>query len=211
MISRDPRQPHPSAPLPGTTPPRRGLFIDRWGTLLELPPRGFRSTFADAELTPGAQEALFRASQSGWQVYLIGNEPAVAKGRMSDASWKRFEADLLEHLTAHGVPVQRNYACLDDPEAGKGRHRRDSVFFLPNTGAMYHACQHDGIRLDQSWVIGDSTVELAAGWRAGCRLAAVRTGLALGDGTFEVDPWFEGENLAEALGQILAVAAAGRR
>lgn len=211
MISRDTHLSHPGAPIPGTTPPRRGLFVDRWGTLFELPSRGFRASFADTEFTPRALETLFRASQADWLVYLIGNESAVARGRLSDTTWKRFESGLLDHLTASGIPVQKNYACLDDPVHGKGRHQRDSVFFLPNTGAMYHASQHDGIRLDQSWVIGDSTVELAAGWRAGCRLASVQTGLALGDETFEVEPGVQGENLAEVLGQILNLAAAAKR
>ena len=192
--------------LPGTTPPKRALFIDRWGTLLEQPEKGYEARFDKCEFTPAATDLLFRASQAGWQVYLIGNEDAVARGKLSDATWERFEADLLGHLASLGVPVVRNYACLDHPEHGKGEHQKDSVFLLPNTGPMYHAKQHDGICLEQSWVIGDSSIELAAGWRAGCRTAAVETGLAAADGVLEIDPAFRAQNLAGVLTELLAYA-----
>jgi histidinol phosphatase-like enzyme len=211
MIFRDQPHPNPRSPIPGTSAPRKGLFIDRWGTLLERPSRGFRARFADAEFTPKALETLFRASQANWMIYLIGNEDAVAHGRLSESSWKKFERDLIAHLAASGIPVQYNYACLDDPVNGVEGHQKDSVFLLPNTGAMYHAVQYDGIRLDQSWVIGDSTLELAAGWRAGCRLAGVRTGQALSDDTFEVEPALVAENLSDILAQIVEMTAAAKR
>jgi histidinol phosphatase-like enzyme len=132
-------------------------------------------------------DALFRAVQAGWTIYLIGNEDAVARGHAPESAWKAFEERLLLQLGAAGVVVERNYACLVDPEHGVGDRCQDSVFLLPNTGAMYHARQHDGTHLGESWVIGDSSIELAAGWRAGCRTAGVRTGQALSDGVLEVD------------------------
>jgi len=185
-------------PLPGTERPARGLFVDRWGTLFDrLAPEG-DAEFDPAWLTPGSVDALFRAQQSGWRVYLIGNEDAVARGRMQDACWERLERRLLEHLAGLGVAVVRNYACLDHPQ-GRGAHQRPSVFLLPDTGLLYHAAQVDGVLLRQSWVIGDSSLELAAGGRAGCRTLGVRSGQACRDGVLEVDPDLMTENLTEAL------------
>jgi histidinol phosphatase-like enzyme len=153
------------------------------------------------EFTPGALEALFKVGQAGWNLYLIGNEDAVAFGKMSATSWEALESALLDHLRGHGILIQRNYACLDHPE-GKSPHDKDSVFLLPNTGTLYHAAQTDGIALRESWVIGDSTLELVAGWRASCRLAAVRTGLALEDGGLQVEPEIFADNLATVLHEI---------
>lgn len=191
----------PYSPLPSSGPPARGLFIDRWGTLLELPEQGFVERFEDARFTPGTLDALFHAGQAGWNLYLIGNEDAVAHGHWSIDSYSAFEADLLEHLRSHGIPIRRSYACTDDPE-GVPPHTKDSVFFLPNTGGLYHAAQVDGISLDQSWVIGDSSLELVAGWRASCRLAGVRTGMAVQDGNFPVDPEIHAEDLASVLRDV---------
>ena len=206
---RDPLAPFfspPGAPLPGTGRSPRGLFIDRWGTLLELPRSGYCTKFSDVKFTPHSLDALFRAHQAGWKLYLIGNEAAVARGRLSENTWKKLEAELLEHLASYGIPIERSYACLDHPE-GKGKHCRDSVFLLPNTGAMYHARQVDSIKLADSWVIGDSTLEIVAGWRAGCRQAAVRTGLALSDAEFHVEPELVSDDLAGALAEVLGAEA----
>jgi len=196
MHSLDSSQPF--APLPGTVPSPRGLFIDRWGTLLDVPERGFCAEPDEVRFHEGALDALFRAHRAGWNVYLIGNEDAVAFGEVGDESWTSIEARFLGELEGHGVQVKRNYACLDHPD-GVGQHRYDSVFLLPNTGSLYHAAHNDRVELSKSWVIGDSTLELVSGWRAGCRLAGVRTGRALGDGTFHVDPEFLAADLAEAV------------
>jgi histidinol phosphatase-like enzyme len=195
------RSPYP--PLAGTVPAPCALFVDRWGTLLETPPAGFAASPLELRFHGGVQDALFRANQAGWRVYLIGNESAVASGRLALEVWHEIEKKMLRDLARAGVAVARNYACIDHPEGAPGR-RNDSVYLLPNTGAFYHAMHMDGVDLAKSWVIGDSTLELVAGWRAGCRMAAVRTGLALSDRTFEVDPEVFGRDLCGVVQELLA-------
>ncbi|MCZ6596496.1 MAG: HAD hydrolase-like protein [Planctomycetota bacterium] len=194
--------PSPFAPIPGTQPTPHAFFIDRWGTLLETPERGYCKSFQDVVFVEGALEALFRASQAGWLIYLIGNEDAVADGRLGHEAWTEIEGGILAHLGEHGIRVNKSYAALD-PRDGSGKHKGDSVYLLPNTGAFYHAYHVDGVELGRSWVIGDSTLELVAGWRAGCRLAAVKTGLALSDGIFDVTPELVAEDLPRAVLELL--------
>jgi histidinol phosphatase-like enzyme len=189
-------------PIPGTVPPPRGLFVDRWGTLLEASGDAIPA-FAPELVGRAALDALFRVSRAGWRVYLIGNEDAVAHGRSDDAAWKAFESALLAHLRAHGVAVQRCYSCVDDPEHGRGAHKKDSVFRLPDTGIFFHAAQGDGVSLRQSYVIGDSTLEIAAGLRAGCKTIGVATGAACGDGALAVEPDVRTGTLVEALNLFL--------
>jgi histidinol phosphatase-like enzyme len=192
----------PFSPLPGTIPHPRGLFVDRWGTLLEAPERGYAREPDEVRFFPGVLSALFRATRAGWRIYLLGNEDAVAHGQLSLEAWQAVETRILGTLAAGGVVVTRQYACIDHPAGIAGR-RNDSVYLLPNTGAFYHAAHEDGVELGKSWVIGDSTLELVAGWRAGLRVAGVRTGLALGDRTFGVDPEMWSANLVEALEALL--------
>lgn len=193
--------PRSYSPIPGAGPRPRGLFIDRWGTLLELPEKAPCTRFDRARFVPGALDALFHAGQAGWNLYSIGNEDDVAFGRMAESTWRKFEGELLDHLRAHGVAVRRLYACLDHPE-GVAPHDRDSVFLLPNTGALYHAAQTDGIVLEDSWVIGDGTLELVAGWRAGCHLAAVGAGRRLGEGELHVEPEIVADDLVAVLREV---------
>ena len=192
------------SPLPGAGPRPRGLFIDRWGTLLELPDKPPCTRFDRARFVPGAIDALFHAGQAGWNLYSIGNEDAVAFGQMAESTWRKFESELVEALRAQGIVLRRLYACLDHPQ-GTAPHDRDSVFLLPNTGALYHAAQADGIVLADSWVIGDGTLELVAGWRAGCHLAAVRGGVGLGEGELHVEPEIVAPDLVEVLREVARV------
>ncbi len=201
MHQRSPRA-HP--PIPGTTRAPRGLFVDRWGTLLCTPARGYATVPAEIAFPKGILEALFRAGRAGWRIYLLGNEPAVADGRLDDAAWEAVDRHVLGTLAGAGVPIARSYVCLDHPQGVAG-HCSDSVYFLPNTGAFYHAAHNDGVDLAKSWVIGDSTVELVAGWRSGCRLAGVRTGMALADATFHVEPEVVGDDLGEVLELLLSL------
>ena len=193
----------PSYPsLPGTQPAPRGLFIDLWGTLLVDPPEGEKKSASDLQFHEGALEALFLAHRSDWLIYLIGNENEVAHGQISDDEWNDLNTELCSQISGEGIRVQRQYICLDHPE-GVGAHAFDSVFQLPNTGLLYHAMHNDSIELKKSWVIGDSTVELVSGWRAGCKIAGVRTGLGLQDGEFEVTPNFMADNLQLAVLGVL--------
>ena len=189
-------------PLPGTEAPLRGLFVDRWGTLIAGDSTCLGPKTVPWSFVPGAVDALFRAQQLGWRIYLIGNETAVAEGTIAEEFWLEQEREILARLAGQGVRVARNYACLEHP-AGKGAHRRPSVFLLPDTGIFYHALQLDGVELGESWVVGDGTLELAAGERAGMRTAGVRTGRALGDGELAVDPRLVAEDLAEFVSALL--------
>jgi histidinol phosphatase-like enzyme len=201
-----PRRPLPLLPIPGTTRAPRALFVGRWSACLAAPSGGFRGEFRPELFSAGAEALLFRASQAGWTIYLIGNEDAVAEGRVSDHAWTRFEEALLGWLAGRGIRVARNYACLDHPE-GRGAHRRDSVFLFPNTGALYHAAQEDGIQLGDSWIVSSDPLELAAGWRAGCRIARVGGGRAARHGPLEVEAEIAATDLSGVLRELLSAEA----
>jgi D-glycero-D-manno-heptose 1,7-bisphosphate phosphatase len=200
MIHRDTS---PFAPLPGTRPAPRGLFVSLWGTLATPAGAGPARRFQEAEFTLGAVNALFRACQAGWLIYLLGNQPAVARGKVSEAEWHELERAILAHLAEHGVRVERTYFCIDDPVGGVRGRRKDSVYRLPNTGPFYHAVHTDRIELRRSWVLGDTTEVLVAGWRAGLRMVGLRSGAGLADAAFEVTPDFHAADLREAVTELL--------
>src|SRR2546427_4972152 len=88
----------PIPPLPGAGRPVRGLFIGRTGALLCRSVDRPCAALPKQACSPEALRMLFRAGQHGWNLYLIGNEESVARGRVTDAAWERFEADLLATL-----------------------------------------------------------------------------------------------------------------
>jgi D-glycero-D-manno-heptose 1,7-bisphosphate phosphatase len=204
------RRIQPLPPLPGTGIPPRGLFVSRFGAILERPGTGVPRHVDEARFQPRVLELLFRAGQAGWNVYVIGNEDDVARGRVSDAAWEKFDTALLSHLKGQGIALKRNYVCLDHPQ-GKPPHDKDSVFLFPNTGCLYHAAQEDGIELRESWLVSGDVMELAAAWRAGVRVAAIRGEAAaiLGVEDLQVEPDVVARSAASALAEVLATAGAG--
>ncbi|MEL6428976.1 MAG: HAD hydrolase-like protein [Planctomycetota bacterium] len=194
---------HPTAQRPSWGPPVRGVFVDVLGTLIE--PVGEDGThfpdFDEASFYDGVLDGLFRVTQAGWKLYLIGNVPSVAFGAQTSEAWADFQGGFHAHLASMGIRLTRDYSCIDHPEGVKGR-TRDSVYRLPGTGAMHHAAQADGIRLNLSWVVGDSSLDLVTGWRAGCRIAGVQTGEGLGDRQFEVEPELLGRSATGVLKEI---------
>lgn len=201
---------HPRAqllpPIPGTGTPPRGLFVSRWGALLERSVEGFPRRFEDVRFQPRVLETLFRAGNAGWNIYTVGNEPCVADGSVNDAQWERFHAGFLNHLRAHGIPLVRDYACLDHPD-GRAPHDKESVFWFPNTGALYHAAQEDGIVLSESWIVSDLVPELAAAWRAGAHVAAIHT-TTRRDLDLQVEPDIQARRASEAIAEVLVTAPA---
>ena len=210
MSHHDPHLDGFPAPLPGTAPPTRAIFVDRAGTLIQPHTGSAKTQYKEFEFAEGAVDALFRCNQAGWTIYLIGNESAIARGTCPKKDWVKYESEMLAALKEQGVEVKRCYACLTDPIHGKGKLQMDSVFLLPNTGAMYHAKQHDGITLEGSWVIGDSALELAAGWRAGCRTAGIEGEEPLSEDELQTNPEFVAETLVEALDHIMQMETASQ-
>lgn len=195
--------PQPPTPQqsPSWGPPPRGVFVDVLGTIVQPLENGHFPLIKDAVFYEGVLDALFNVTQAGWNLYLVGNMDSVAFGRQSREEWKTFQAGLHAHLRSLGIKLKRDYCCIDHPEGVEGQNN-DSVYLLPGTGAMHHAAQEDGVNLNISWVVGDSSVELVAGWRADCRLVGVQTGQGVKDGAFHVEPELWSRTAAGGLKEI---------
>ena len=191
-------------PIPGTGLPPRGLFVSRWRSLLAAARLEDLARLDAAAFSPDVLPLLFRATQQGWLVYVIGNEPGVAHGRVSDERWESFSAELEQSLVAQGIAARRYYACLEDPQ-GKGKHRRDSVFQFPNTGVLYHAAQEDGIELTESWLLSSDSNELAAAWRAGVRTMGLGSAAAPAHAELTVETTRRQASLVLGLREVLAL------
>ncbi len=191
-------------PIPGTGLPARGLFVSRWRSLLRPKCLEDLARLEPEAFTPEVLPLLFRASQHGWLVYVVGNEPGVAHGRVGEERWEAFASELEGYLRAQGIAARRHYACLEDPQ-GKGAHRRDSVFQFPNTGVLYHAAQEDGIELGESWLLSCEANELAAAWRAGVRTMALDVQDRSTSSELQVEATRRQASLAHGLREVLAL------
>lgn len=149
---------------------RRAVFLDRDGVLNRpvvrdgkpYPPAGPR----DLEIFPEAPAALAALRHAGFRLYVVTNQPDVARGVQNRTAVEQIHAALREAL-----PLDGFYVCYhDDKDACPCRK--------PKPGLLFTAAAEHGISLSSSYMIGDRWRDIEAGQRAGCRTAWLDFGYA---------------------------------
>jgi histidinol-phosphate phosphatase family protein len=186
--------------------PQRAVFIDRDGTLNNL--NGHISQVQDLELVADASAAVKRLNEAEFRVVVVTNQPVVARGECDERGIAAIHAKLETSLGLDGAYLDATYYCPHHPDGGfPGEIRelkRDCACRKPGTGMVDEAARALNIDLVQSWVIGDSTADIAMAERAGLRSVLVATGEAGRDGKWHAEPTLRAANLLEAVRQILA-------
>lgn len=144
---------------------RRYVLLDRDGTVIA--DRGYVHRVEDLMLLPGAIEGLTALRDAGFRLAIVTNQSGIGRGYFTEADFQRFQMHLTEVLSQHGIAIDATYHCPHRPDAGC-RCRKPSIELVSR------AERELGADLAQSWIIGDSEVDMALAARAGCR--AVRIG-----------------------------------
>jgi len=181
------------------------VFLDRDGTLCELVRDLHR--IEDLRLVPGAAEAVRRLNESFYLAVVVTNQPVVARGLCTLEQLDRIHAKLETLLGERGAKLDALYFCPHHPDPGSPSE--NPKFKLrcecrkPSGGLIRRAVAELNIDLARSVMIGDSTVDIETGKRAGIRTILVLTGEAGRDGKFAVRPDARCADLAEAIGLVL--------
>jgi D-glycero-D-manno-heptose 1,7-bisphosphate phosphatase len=148
----------------------RAVFLDRDGVLNRPVIRGGKpyppASAEQLEIFPDASAALVALKRAGFRLYVVTNQPDVARGTQTRAAVERIHAALAEAL-----PIDGFYACYhDDGDACECRK--------PKPGLLLAAAAEHGIALAGSYMIGDRWRDVEAGQRAGCRTVWLDFGYA---------------------------------
>ncbi|MEX2213756.1 MAG: D-glycero-beta-D-manno-heptose 1,7-bisphosphate 7-phosphatase [Phycisphaeraceae bacterium] len=195
---------------------RPAIFLDRDGVINEDHPDMVR-TPDDFHLLPGVAEAVKKINKSDYVAVLVTNQPMIAKGFASEADLDAIHAKLDTLLGERGAYLDRIYYCPHHPEAGFEGERIELKIECdcrkPKAGMLTRAAKEMNIDLSRSAIVGDRSVDIEAGRRAGVRTVLVRTGQAGGDGKINVQPDDVADDLAQAVDLILssAVSSTGAR
>jgi histidinol-phosphate phosphatase family protein len=146
------------------------VLLDKDGTLIEdLPynvdPRKIR-------LAPGAADALRLWGAAGWRVAVITNQSGVARGYFPIEALDAVASHLEATLRDLGVGWAGFYACPHLPE-GINEYAIDCDCRKPEAGLIRTATRDLGIQPEDTWFIGDTWMDTAAGRTAGCRTILV--------------------------------------
>jgi len=139
---------------------RPAVFLDRDGVLNRIVWRDGKPASPrvpeEFEIEPQAAAALKALQAAGYALFVVTNQPDIARDRMSQSSLDAMHAHLCTAL-----PVEAVSACLhDDADACDCRK--------PKPGQLLSLARRHGLDLSRSWMIGDQDRDIACGRAAGC-------------------------------------------
>jgi D-glycero-D-manno-heptose 1,7-bisphosphate phosphatase len=154
--------------------PKPAIFFDRDNTLIIND--GYLGDPAGVILVPDAATAVARAKSLGYAVVTVSNQSGVARGKYTESDVKAVDArmDELLLLANPRALIDRHEFCPYHPEAEIERYRIDSDLRKPRPGMILQAAHALDLDLPNSWLIGDSPRDIAAGKAAGCRAVLVQ-------------------------------------
>lgn len=154
--------------------PRRAVFLDRDGTLVEE--AGYLDRLERLVFFPYSVDAVRVLNRAGLAVVIVTNQAGIARGIFKETFVAEAHRHITERLAAGGARVDAFYYCPHHPEAVIETYRQSCDCRKPQPGLLKRAAADLDLALDQSFVVGDRWHDLEAGQRVGARGVLVRTG-----------------------------------
>ncbi len=185
---------------------QRAIFLDRDGTMNVS--KGFISKAEDLELIPGTIEAVKAINKSGALAIVITNQPVIARGECSFEELHNIHNKLKTLLGEKGAFVDDIFYCPHHTDKGFEGEVPELKFDCecrkPKTGMVMNAVEKYNIDLSQSYMVGDSTMDLETARNARVKSVLVNTGFAGNDGKYSRKCDIEAKDLLDAVEKIKA-------
>ncbi|TIT01731.1 MAG: HAD-IIIA family hydrolase [Mesorhizobium sp.] len=189
------------------TSPQKAVFLDRDGCInvdyghIDRPER--------FELIEGAAAAIACFNRAEYRTIVVTNQPVVARGNCSVRDLRMIHNKMETELGRCGAFVDAIYFCPHHPDRGFVGEVEELKIRCecrkPSTGLINEAVEAFNIDRSQSWVIGDSSTDVALAKRSGIRSILVETGAGGLDSKYHVMPDYTVSDLFEAAKFIHAV------
>ena len=184
---------------------QKAVFLDRDGTLNAL--RDYVRKPDDLEVFGMAGEAIRKLNEAEYRVVVITNQPVLARGESTDAQMRLIHGKLEQDLGAKGAYLDALYLCPHHPHRGfpgeVAELKRDCSCRKPGTELIEKAVRDLNIDLTRSWMIGDSSADIAMAERAGLTSILVRTGESGQDGKWPATPDHVADDVGQAVNIVL--------
>lgn len=146
---------------------RSAVFLDRDGTLIE--DVGYLSSISQIKVLPRVVDGLKLLKSMGYLLIVVTNQSGVARGFFSEGFVLNVHDILGRLFKDNGVAIDAFYYCPHHPTEGFPPYNVNCDCRKPKTGMIKRAiCEYD-IDISNSWVIGDSLVDVQLARNAGCK------------------------------------------
>lgn len=181
------------------------IFIDRDGTINKH--NGLVYKEEDFILEDCTREAIAKINNSGYLAIVITNQPVVARGLCEISDVENIHNKMKTLLGQDGVFFDDVVFCPHHPD--KGYLEENPIYKIkcncrkPNTGMIDRCIDKYNIDVENSWMIGDTTIDIQTGINAGVKTALVLTGESGKDGKYNVKADTIADNLLKAVEFII--------
>lgn len=149
------------------------LFLDRDGNLIRDHHHTCR--VEQIEPLPGVREALLRAMEAGYRLFILTNQSGIGRGFFTWDDYQACHARMLELLN---LPPPAFVDCKAAPE----RPEEPSPYRKPSPRFITESIARHGLDPARCWMVGDRRTDWMAGLNAGIRACAVRSGAPFREG-----------------------------
>jgi histidinol-phosphate phosphatase family protein len=143
---------------------RRAVFVDRDGTVIE--DAHYASSADQVRVVPGAAEALRVLRDEGFLLAVVSNQSGIGRGLITPEQAAAVHERFVGELERLGVRFDAVRYCPHTPD-------ERCLCRKPAPGLILDAADEIGAAPSQSFMIGDSLSDVAAGRAAGCRTIAL--------------------------------------
>ncbi len=182
------------------------IFLDRDGTVNRF--KGLISDEKDFELEKNAAKAIRKINESGFLAIVVTNQPVVARGMCGIEDVERIHRKMQTLLGKEGAYLDDIVFCPHHPDRGypeeNPAYKTACNCRKPAVGMIHDMAERYHIDLSESYMVGDSTVDIQTGINAGLETILVRTGQAGKDGKYKAEPDCVADDLEEAADYIFS-------
>jgi D-glycero-D-manno-heptose 1,7-bisphosphate phosphatase len=145
----------------------KAAFLDRDGVINRKAPDGqYITRWQDVEFLPRVAEAIALLNQARLPVIVVSNQRCVAKGLLSVEELELIHRRMIDRLAASNAVIHAIYYCPHDATPACACRK-------PAPGMLFQAARDHLIDLPNSWMVGDSDIDVQAGRNAGCSTARI--------------------------------------
>ena len=141
--------------------PQKSVFLDRDGVINKIVYRDGKPTsprsIEEFEFEEGVAPALKRLSAAGFMLFVVTNQPELARGLVSQESLSKMTALV---MSLPGIEEVR--ICSHDDGHGCSCRK-------PQPGMLLELAHKHHLALEESYIIGDTWKDSSAGSSAGCK------------------------------------------
>ena len=188
------------------TKKNKAIFLDRDGTIIEE--RGYICHLSESAIFPFSFEAIRLMQENGFKVIAATNQACIARGICTKDQVEKVHEDIRQQLLQQDAVLDAIYYSPWHPEGIVEEFKGNHPFRKPKPGMLRQASKDFDINLRESFMIGDSAIDIMAGKKAGCRTVLVLTGKGKEQMTEMYDkdifPDMVCDNILGAINMILA-------